>query len=324
MSTPHVTILIPCYNARPYLRAAVESALAQDYENFSVRVVDDGSTDDSLEVISGLSDPRLSVTRAENRGKPVVFNAAVDQAEGEYLCVLDADDLMPSNRLSVLVQHLEDHPDLAIAFSGHELIINDKRCAPHLRAKTPEECQQDIDAYRMPAHDPTAMYRLSALDGARMCEELRVAQGLDFILQIGERCPVAVVGEALYSYRVHTDSITKQGRFKRSEYVAKAMRRACERRGEPSERLVSDYIERAERGYDGRLASHFIDSAVSLREAGRPLDAIKVGLRSVLTKPTKLYFYKPLICALLPTGLRRRLRRTERRPAAPTVQGVTS
>jgi len=318
-----VTVLIPCCNARAYLRAAVESALAQDYEATRVLVIDDGSSDGSLDALRGLEDARLRVERREaNRGKPAVFNEGVEAALAGgcgYLCVLDADDVMAPERVRVLVDRLDREAGLAAVFSGHELILDawwgSSRCAPLAREKSPEACRADIDRYRMPAHDPTAMYRLSALGDLRMSEDLRIGQGLDLILRLGERSPMAVVGECLYRYRVHRSSVTKSGALKRSEFVAEVIRRACVRRGVDPEPEVSAYLARASKSFDGRIVSHLIDSAVDLREKGDWLGSLGVGLRSVLASPLNYYYYKPAACAVLPRGALRRLRRTEREAA---------
>jgi len=317
---PRATVLVPCFNARPYVRAAVRSALAQDHANLEVVVIDDGSDDGSLEALVGLDDPRLRVERREtNAGKPAVFNAALEaalDAGSEYLCVLDADDLMAPGRVRALVERLEREPELAAVFSGHELILDawwgTWRGAPVAREKTPADCRRDVEAFRLPGHDPTAMYRLRALGDLRMSEDLRIGQGLDLILRLGERAPMASVGAALYSYRVHHASITKSGALKRSEYVAEVIRRACQRRGFDPAPEVAVYLERAGKRFDGRIVSHLIDSAADLRAKGKRLRAIGVGLRSALLAPANTYYYKPLACALLPGRPLRRLRKTQR------------
>ena len=330
---PRATVLVPCYNARPYVRAAVESALVQDFRNYEVVVVDDGSDDGSLGALEGLDDPRLHIERREtNAGKPAVFNAAVEAslaAGSDYLCVLDADDLMAPERVRTLIERLEREPDLAAVFSGHELILDawwgTWRGAPVAREKTPGDCRRDVEGFRLPGHDPTAMYRLRALGDLRMSEDLRIGQGLDLILRLGERAPMASVGAALYSYRVHRSSITKSGTLKRSEYVAEVIRRACERRGLDPAPEVAAYLERASKRFDGRIVSHLIDSAVDLREKGDRLGSLGVGLRSILLAPANTYYYKPAACAALPAGALKRLRKTQRQatPARASASAVT-
>jgi hypothetical protein len=330
MSDSLVTILIPVYNAREYVRAAVESALAQTHQNLEILVVDDGSTDGSLEALEGIADDRLFIRRQVNRGKPAVFNAALEKARGDYLCVLDADDLMGPSRVAVLLERLEREPDLAAVFSGHDLLLGSWRGAPLAIEKNPAQCRADVEAFRMPAHDPTALYRISALDDLRMDEDLRIAQGLDFILRIGERSPLAVVGKSLYSYRVHGRSSTQAARQRRHDFVAEVLRRACARRGRAPKPVLSNYYANVSKGTDARLVSHLMDSVAQLRENGHSAEALTIAIKSLSVAPWNIRHYKPAFCAVMPSSLRRWIRRSERcrvcdasRVAEPAREGAS-
>lgn len=309
MTEPLVTVLIPAYNPGGYLRAAVESALASEGVPFKVLVVDDGSSDGSLDTIADITDERLTIDRRENRGKSAVVNEAADTCGTPYFCVLDADDLQLPDRLAKLVREFEKHPDCGIIFSGHELILDGKRCAPLAIDKDEAACKRDIEGFRMPAHDPAAMYRTEVLREYRMEGDLRIGQGLDLILRIGENLPIRVLGEPLYSYRVHTGSTTQASREKRMGFVSEVLRRACERRGIDPETVVEPYRARMTKDYDGRLLSHLIDSAVQSRDAGRLGEAWKTALRAARLAPSSPHFLKPLIYTAVPKPVRRRIRR---------------
>src|ERR1700678_360427 len=107
MSRPLVSILIPCYNAVPYLGATLDSALAQSYPNTEIIVVDDGSSDDSLSVARGY-EPRVRVLAGPQRGASAARNTATQESRGEYLQYLDADDLLLPDAVASRVQHLGD------------------------------------------------------------------------------------------------------------------------------------------------------------------------------------------------------------------------
>ena len=114
--SPLVSILIPAYNAAPYLSRSVGSALAQTYDNIEVVLVDDGSTDDTLDVANQMAtqDARVKVIHQDNRGPAEARRTALHAASGEYIAYLDADDeLMPSTITFLYEKIVEHHLDLA-------------------------------------------------------------------------------------------------------------------------------------------------------------------------------------------------------------------
>lgn len=93
MSTPLVSILIPCFNAEPFLRETLDSALAQTHTNLEIILVDDGSTDGSLAIARSF-EPRIRVLAGPQRGASAARDIATRQSRGEFLQYLDADDLL--------------------------------------------------------------------------------------------------------------------------------------------------------------------------------------------------------------------------------------
>lgn len=96
---PLVTVLIPAYNAAPYLRETLVSVQRQGVAELEILVVDDGSTDATESVLAGFDDPRLRVVRQSNTGLVGALNRGLDEARGRFLARLDADDVMPTGRL---------------------------------------------------------------------------------------------------------------------------------------------------------------------------------------------------------------------------------
>lgn len=118
---PLVSVVIPCYNYGQYLEEAVRSVLRQTFQDFEIVVVDDGSDEPAtLEVLSRLSHPRLRLLRQPNRGLPAARNAGIRQAQGKYVCCLDADDLLAPTYLEKAVHLLECFPTVGFAYSWVE------------------------------------------------------------------------------------------------------------------------------------------------------------------------------------------------------------
>ena len=115
MSGPLVSVVIPAHNYGRYLAGAVESALGQTYAPLEVIVVDDGSTDDTAEVLGRFAG-RIRVLRLDGRGVAIARNAGLFAAEGEYVLFLDADDLLLPEAVAHLAGHLQARPEVDAAY----------------------------------------------------------------------------------------------------------------------------------------------------------------------------------------------------------------
>lgn len=102
MSPPAISIVTPCYNGARYLRATIDCVLSQTFPVCELLVVDDGSTDDSAQIAESYGPP-VRVIRQMNQGESVARNRGIDEARGDYLLFLDADDLLDSEALQRLV-----------------------------------------------------------------------------------------------------------------------------------------------------------------------------------------------------------------------------
>ncbi len=109
-----LSFIVPIYNVAPYLRKCVDSLLAQDYDNYEIILVDDGSTDDSWSIIQeyitrfrGLEDERIRGIHQENGGLSAARNTGIAAARGEYLCFVDSDDYWEPNVLGGLMAQVE-------------------------------------------------------------------------------------------------------------------------------------------------------------------------------------------------------------------------
>ena len=116
-SRPVVSIIIPAYNAHLYIGATLESAVNQTFRSFEIIVVDDGSTDDTQAIAQNFCDRGVTVISQSNAGPAAARNRALSIARGEYVALLDADDLWEPDYLQTMVGFLNSHPEVSIAFS---------------------------------------------------------------------------------------------------------------------------------------------------------------------------------------------------------------
>jgi len=125
MKNSLVSVIIPTYNDRRWLGAAVDSALAQTYPRCEVLVVDDGSTDGTGEWLASRCGSRVRYFWKENGGLSSARNLGLRYARGEYIQFLDADDLILPRKLATHVQFLEDHPEYQVVYC-HSLCFHDE------------------------------------------------------------------------------------------------------------------------------------------------------------------------------------------------------
>ncbi len=115
MSTPRVSILIPTYNRAALLREALDSVFSQSFSDFEVIVVDDGSTDDTREVVAEYAGVEYVYT--DHGGPARARNAGMQRARGEFLCYLDSDDLYYPHKLALQVEWLDANPDCGMVYT---------------------------------------------------------------------------------------------------------------------------------------------------------------------------------------------------------------
>jgi hypothetical protein len=127
---PKVSVLLSNYNYAEYIAEAIDSVLEQTYQNFELIVVDDGSTDNSIEVISGycLRDPRIFLIAKENAGQASGFNEAFAVSTGELICFFDADDIFRPAKLECVVEAHRQAPNAG--FGVHRVQRVDKQRRP--------------------------------------------------------------------------------------------------------------------------------------------------------------------------------------------------
>jgi glycosyltransferase involved in cell wall biosynthesis len=118
--SPEVTVLMSCYNASRWLHEAIGSVLCQTFENFEFILIDDGSTDDTWDVIRMYrdKDPRIVPIKKENTGLQDSLNVGIAHARGAWIARLDADDLCEPDRLAEQLRYVNNHPEIVLLGAG--------------------------------------------------------------------------------------------------------------------------------------------------------------------------------------------------------------
>ena len=145
-NSPLVSIIIPVYNSERFLKECFESILAQTFEDYEVLVVDDGSSDSSLDIEDQYSkDPRFIIIRQSNAGQGMARNRALDMAEGRYITFLDSDDAMKPDFLKRTIFEMEKG-DYDMIVSNYDF-MNEKSEYMYIHSKvTKDYCLDGYEA----------------------------------------------------------------------------------------------------------------------------------------------------------------------------------
>ncbi|HUU18180.1 MAG TPA: glycosyltransferase family 2 protein [Sedimentisphaerales bacterium] len=304
---PLVSVLIPVYNAGDYLRSSIQSIISQTYSNLEILIIDDGSTDGCMDSIADLNDSRIRIITQKNAGKSAALNHALQELSGTFYAIQDADDISYPQRIERQVECMLENPELAAVFTGHDIILRQRRIAPTFSGKSIDECRRGIEQFRMPTHDATSMFRVSLVQDFCFEPSLQYGEGLDYILRVGERHPMLLLAECLYSYRIHFGSLMTKNFLQRKQMIRDVMERACERRGlNPGDYLSvnSERISRfRHREMETHIVPHFMESVLDLRRADRSTEALKTAFACLRLHPFDPYYYKPLAYFLAPLAI---------------------
>lgn len=212
---PTVDIIMPAYNAAKYLPAAIESVMAQTYEDWRILLVDDGSTDKTEELIEPIRQqlgPRLKYIKQENRGLPAARNAAIHHSSAEFLALLDADDVWLPNRLSDSLDCFKDHPSVGLTYGLITRIDADGNILQTFPGN-PKHAAGKIAPYiymrKVELPCPTITFRKKCMDEVGLFDEsMRATEDRDLWLRIALRHDIGVVPNVIAYYRTSPSSMS--------------------------------------------------------------------------------------------------------------------
>ncbi|HJC22756.1 MAG TPA: glycosyltransferase [Candidatus Eisenbergiella merdavium] len=209
---PEISVVMTACNTGKYIRDAVESILSQSNPDFELIVVNDGSTDNTDEIMNGIRDERIRYIRsAENRGIAFSRNLGTQQARGKYLAVMDSDDIAPPYRLRDQYDYMESHPEVGV-LSGDAFNFGTEN-----RYRTAIQGNERIQYrffFRCPINNPAAMVRMDLLERTQVKYDVRyrVCSDYKFWIDLLNRTKFANLGGKPYVfYRTgHSESITTE------------------------------------------------------------------------------------------------------------------
>ncbi len=206
---PLISIFIPAYNAAQFLAQAIESVLAQTYQNYELIIVDDGSTDGTTAILKQYqSHPKIIIHHnPKNVGMTTNWNIGLGFCQGELIAKLDADDFYEPNYLEAVIDFFQKHPEAGLVFSGLNLIYPDGRREPEMMFL--RSWVRDRAAF-LPSLLQLCVIRSPTVCVRRACyeqlgdfiEQMRIHADWEMWVRIATRYPVGFIARCLANYRV--------------------------------------------------------------------------------------------------------------------------
>lgn len=208
---PVISVVMSVYNGAKYLTEAIESVLSQTYKDFEFIIINDGSTDQSLEVIKRYQeqDSRIVLISRENRGLPYSLNEGIDIAKGKYIARMDADDISLPTRFAKQVAFMEANPNIGVCGGWIDVFSADSITRTVRTPALYEEARVRLIFSPCFMH-PTVIVRKDLLDKHNLRYDTEFINSQDYELwsRIVEYTEVSNIQEVLLRYRRHRDSVT--------------------------------------------------------------------------------------------------------------------
>jgi len=214
---PKVSVIIPTYNRAHLVAESIQSVLDQTFTDFEIIVVDDGSTDNTKEVVDAFRDQRIRYTYQENQGVVVASNRGFELSRGEYIALFSSDDILTENALAKPVDVLDKHPE--VAFSYGQVYLMDRRGhvfdlrKPRSGHSSIRHGIEEITKYLIWGNHITAatiMIRRDCLLEVGLFNPAfsSGSEDCDLWIRLAKKYDVAYIAEPVLKYRVHSANIS--------------------------------------------------------------------------------------------------------------------
>ena len=209
---------MPVYNSGKYVGEAIQSILAQSFPDFEFTIINDGSTDNSLEIIQSFRDKRIKIlNNPANIGNYPSRNKGMSSAKGKYTCVMDADDVALKHRLERQYLFMEEHPATGLAGSGFRYYEKEEDI---FRENNHERIKVILLRNNCFIH-PTLILRNDLIRKYSLLynKKYYYSGDYDLIVRAARHFHITNIPEVLLHYRIHEEQITMQKRTKQMEYA---------------------------------------------------------------------------------------------------------
>ncbi len=219
---PKVSVVIPAYNSSPFIAATLRSVLDQTYDNYEVIVVDDGSTDDTLQVLNtfvassrAFAEKPILVLSKSNGGPASARNLAIRNSTGKYIAFLDGDDLWTPDKLAEQVAFLEQHSEVGMTYA-EAIVFTEQNGQKEFRETIGYTGETSFCHLLLGDHIPnsTVMIRRECVDKIGWLNESRdliAVEDYEYWLRLAHSFPIKGIAKPMAFYRVHGNNLMGDG-----------------------------------------------------------------------------------------------------------------
>jgi len=207
--SPKISVLMPVYNSELYIRDAVDSILNQTFSDFEFIIIDDASTDKSVEIIQSYSDPRIQlIVKPKNSGYTDSLNYALTIAKGEYIARMDSDDISLPTRFEKQIEVLQKNNEVVVCGTWIAVFGNNMESYIFEAPQNSTEIKLTFLSYDCIAH-PSVMFRKSCMENLEYKKEFVPAEDYKLWSEIIINHDFHIIQEPLVRYRQHEKNISK-------------------------------------------------------------------------------------------------------------------
>lgn len=297
---PLISVIIPVYNGDRTILETIASVQKQTYSDFELIVINDGSTDRTLELLSTIEDPRLKVFSYPNGGLSVARNRGISQANGKFITFIDADDLWTPDKLELQLKALQQHPEAGVAYSWTCVMGNAGEWFHAGQSATfTGNIYPQLLLSNFIASGSNIMARREAIESAGEFDPaLKSCEDWDFYLRLAARWPFVVVPKRQILYRQSTGAMTSKIDVMEKNHLI-VLERAFQA-APPELQFLKNQSLAIMYQYLAGMGLARVSDSNQVQQAGEKLQkAIRLYPQILLDKTTQRYLLKWLVMRLL-------------------------
>jgi glycosyltransferase involved in cell wall biosynthesis len=305
VTNPEASIIIPLRNAEPFIGQTLDSLLSERGILIEVVIVEDGSTDQSGQIIAAYTDERIQVIQGPQAGIAAAFNAGLAAVRGPIVSRCDADDLFPAKRIARQVHWLHAHPEYGAVCGSFSSMDSQGRLVCELETGSQAgDITDELRSGKTRTHFGTYAVRTHLLRDLKGCRTFfETAEDIDIQLRIGSNNRVWYEPIQAYCYRLHDASSTHMQATPRREFYEQTARDYARQRNNTGQDDLErgcpptppDATDHHARSANAQIQSLLLGQAWRQRKQGDRFKAIGTALRACAVQPINFRVWKSLL-----------------------------